>query len=65
MIKVGPTALPRPRALDSAAAAGLGCATTHASPRYLAASNVAMETYYYGHQSVLIGCRSRCSHSTH
>jgi len=32
-IKVKPTALPRPQALDFAAAAGLGRAMPHASPR--------------------------------
>ena len=33
-----------------------------ATPRLLAADDVTVETYYYGHQSVLIGCRSSMAH---
>ena len=40
-----PTALPRPRALDSAAAAGIGRATPHASPRYRAADDATVRAY--------------------
>jgi len=54
MIEVRPTALPRPRVLDSAAA------MLHALPQYLAADDVTMETYYYSHQSI-----GRYSFSTH
>jgi len=64
-IEVRTTALPRPHALDSAAANGLGRDTPHASPRWLAADNITVEAYYYGRQSVLIGRRSRYSCSTH
>jgi len=41
-IKVRPTALPWPHALDCVAAAGLGLATQYDA--------VTMETYYYDHQ---------------
>jgi len=58
-------ALPRPHALDSATAAGLGRATPHASQRHRAAEDVAIKTYYYCHQSIIIGRRSRYSFSTH
>ena len=45
--------IPRPHALDTAAAAGPVRVTLHASPRYLTADDVTIQTYYYGHQSVL------------
>jgi len=53
-LRIGPVTdrgnrLPRPQALDSAAAAGLGRATPHASPRLFAADDVTTETYYHGH----------------
>jgi len=59
------TALPRPNALDSADAAGLGCATPHASPRLHAADDVIIKICYYGRQSILFGRRSGYSYSTH
>jgi len=55
----------RARVLNSAVATGLDRTTPHASTRYLAADDGIMETYYYGHQSILIGRRSRYSCSIH
>jgi len=48
-IEVRPTALPRPHALNCAAAAGFDRATPPVSPRYLASDGFTMETHYYGH----------------
>ena len=41
------------------------CCWPLASPRWLAADHVTVETHYYGHQSVLIGRRSKYSCSAH
>ena len=51
-IDVKPTTLPRKHALDSAAAAGLGRTTPHALPRWRAADNATIKTYY-DRQSIL------------
>jgi len=47
------TTLPRPHALDFTAAAGVGRATTHASPCKRAADDVTVKTYCYSRQSIL------------
>ena len=51
--------LQRSQSLGSAAAVGLGGVTPHASRLSLAADVVTMETYCYGHQSVLVGPHSK------
>jgi len=54
--EIRPTALPRPHALDSVVAAGLGLShvTSLTSPRCFAADNITVETYCYGHQYLLV-----------
>jgi len=55
-IKVRPIVLPHLHVLDcaTAAAADLDWAMPNASPCYFSAGDVKVETYYHGHQSVLI-----------
>jgi len=66
-IEVRPTTLLRPQALDSLLAFGLG--RVHRTPCLandnVTADDVTMETYYYGHQSILVGRSSKYSYSTY
>ena len=63
-IDVRPTVLLRPYHCMPPLASTTRPRHAHNSPRQLAADEVVMETYYYGHLSVLIKRRSRYSCST-